>query len=115
MPLTPEINAILEKAETQGLFKALLSQLNKDFLRAGIVENFDLHTIIKHTGRNLVAAIYALIISDFERYLNLLYVIDIDEAAIKAMPIQRVDELAQGVSILILQRELAKVTLKNRP
>lgn len=62
-----------------------------------------------------MATIYALIISDFERYLNLLYVIDIDENVVKAMPVQRVDELAHNISVLILQRELKKVTLKNGP
>lgn len=109
------IQSILQEAKDQGHFNELIKQLHKDFFRAGLESDLDLGTTINSVSRNILATIYALIISDFERYLNLLYVIDIDENVVKAMPVQRVDELAHNISVLILQRELKKVTLKNGP
>ena len=108
-----EIQTILQEAKDQGHLNGLLKQLHKDFLRAGLEPDLDLGNAINSVSRNIVAAIYALIVSDFERYLSLLYIIDIDENVVKAMPAQRVDELAHDISVLILQRELKKVTLKK--
>jgi hypothetical protein len=108
-----EIQIILQKAQDQGNFNGLLKQLHKDFLRAGLEPDLDLGNTTTSVGRNIVAAIYALIISDFERYLSLLYIIDIDENVVKAIPAKRVDELAHDISVLILQRELKKVILKQ--
>jgi len=107
------IQSILQEAKDQGHFNGLIKQLHKDFLRAGLGSDLDLGTTIHSVGRNIVATIYALIVSDFERYLSLLYVIDIDESVVKALPVQRVHELAHNISVLILHRELKKVTLKN--
>lgn len=109
-----EIRTILQKAVEQGHFNGLLKQLNKDFLRAGLEPDLDLGNTVNSVSRNIVATVYALIISDFERYLSLLYIIDIDENVVKAIPVQRVDELAHDISMLIVQRELKKVSLKNR-
>lgn len=109
-----KIRTILQKAKEQGHFDGLVEQLHKDFLRAGLESDLDLGNTLNSVSRNIVATVYALIISDFERYLSLLYIIDIDENVVKAMPVQHVDELAHDISVLIIQRELKKVTLKNK-
>lgn len=114
MSSTPEIEAQFINAKGDGLFEALLKQIDKDFLRAGLSENFMAENDPIKAARNLVAAVYALIVSDFERYLSLLYIIDVDETEIKKMPVQNVDELAQAVCLLIVKRELNKVILKNK-
>ncbi|MGB3774575.1 MAG: hypothetical protein WA951_04905 [Leeuwenhoekiella sp.] len=108
------IEELLMEAQAHGHLHALLTQLDKDFLQCGLSEDFDFKNSPKTIGRNLTASIYSLIITDFERYLSLLYRIDIDERKIEAMPVQRVDELAQSVTMLILKRELKKVKLKSK-
>lgn len=105
---------ILLEAEKQGVYEKLLKQLEKDIARAGLEKEFDLGERPAVVSRNLIAQIYALIITDFERYLNLLYIIDIPELDIKKLDAQKVDELARAVSLLILKRELKKVTFKSR-
>lgn len=114
MSSNPEIEAQFIKAKVDGILEALLNQIDKDFLRAGLKENFMAENEPAKAARNLVAAVYALIVSDFERYLSLLYIIDVDEIEIKKMPLQNVDELAQAVCLLIVKRELNKVIFKNK-
>ena len=88
-------------------------QINKDFLRAGIQDQFNAESSPDVFYRNLNAAVYDLIVSDFENYLTLLYTIDVSEAKIKALPVQQVHELAASVSILIVEREYKKVFLRK--
>lgn len=106
--------AILKSAKQQSLYDSLIHQLNKDFVRAGIDSNFSTEDKHEALARNLVACIYEVIISDFEKYLNLLYAIDVSEARIKELPAQFVHELAEEVAILILEREFLKVSFKNK-
>ena len=110
-----EAIAILEKAKAGGLYDALISQLNKDFLRAGLSEQFDEHIKAEALARSLQATLYDQILSDFETYLTLLYTIDVSEAKIKALPPMEVHELTGVVSALILERELLKISFKNKP
>ncbi|RXG14173.1 hypothetical protein DSM03_101290 [Leeuwenhoekiella aestuarii] len=103
---------ILQKAEDAKLYKDLIIQLNKDFLRAGIADQFGEDVSAEALVRNLTASLYATIVSDFEVYLNLLYTIDVSESKIKKLPQQEVHEFALAVSELILEREFMKVFLK---
>lgn len=108
------LDEILLKADAEGKFKKLLKQLEKDIQRAGLDREFDLGQRPATVARNLIAQLFSLIVSDFERYLNLLYLIDISEKAIKALPAQHVDELAKAVSILIVRRELLKISRQSQ-
>lgn len=110
-----EALAILKKAKAGGLYEALITQLNKDFLRAGLSEQFDEQITPEALARNLQASLYAQILSDFEGYLTLLYTIDVSEAKIKALPPMELHELTGIVSALILERELLKISFKNKP
>tara|TARA_B100001167_G_C16774849_1_gene310789 strand:+ start:7942 stop:8277 length:336 start_codon:yes stop_codon:yes gene_type:complete len=107
--------AILEEAKASGLYDALIIQLNKDFLRAGLSEQFDEHIKPEALMRNLQATLYEQILSDFESYLTLLYTIDVSEAKIKALPSMELHELTAIVTTLILERELFKISFKNKP
>lgn len=64
--------------------------------------------------RNLEAYLYDLVVTDFESYLTLLYTIDVSEAKIKALPSMQVHELVIVVSKFILERELLKISFKNK-
>tara|TARA_R110002020_G_scaffold149855_6_gene326328 strand:- start:833 stop:1186 length:354 start_codon:yes stop_codon:yes gene_type:complete len=105
---------LLIKASEMELYDNLVRQLNKDFIRAGIAQEFHIEIKPKSLIRSLVAALYELITVDFEAYLNLLYVIDVPEKSVKALPEQRVDELAQSIAELILKREWQKVLFRQR-
>ncbi len=107
-----EIQDLFNQMDSMGLYGKFLDQLNKDFLRAGLVQEFSQKILPLSLSRNLTACIYELIISDFEKYLNLLYAVDISEKEVKKLPIQRVDELAVSVSAMILKREWQKVLLR---
>ena len=106
---------LLEEAKRQDLYEHLVAQVNKDFQRAGVQERFDAFSASQVFLRNLTAAIYDLIVSDFETYLTVLYTIDVSEAKIKALPVQQVHELATAVTVLIMEREYGKVSFKNKP
>ena len=106
---------LLEQSQSNGTYKYLIAQLNKDFLRAGISEQFDDDLEPDALLRNLQAALYDQILSDFESYLTLLYAIDVSEAKIKALPALELHELTANVSKLILERELLKISFKNKP
>lgn len=112
MHTTPH-DILLEARELE-VYDKLLEQLRKDITRAGLQQEFDLGYRPMVVSRNLIAQIYALIITDFERYLNLLYIIDVSETTIKNLDVQQVDEMAQAISMLILRRELTKVSFKSR-
>ena len=105
---------ILQNAEAAKMYKDLIIQLNKDFLRAGIADQFGEDLAAEALMRNLTGSLHTTIVSDFEVYLNLLYVIDVSESKIKNLPQQEVHELVFAVSELILEREFVKVSFKNR-
>lgn len=105
---------ILEQSRLEGKYDLLRSQLNTDLARAGQDEHYG-KNISKHVlARSFIAFLYDLILSDFEAYLNLLYIVDVNEQKIKELPEQRVDELAIAVAALICEREYQKVSYKNR-
>lgn len=104
---------LVESILEEGKYTQLLHQLKKDITRAGLEQEFDLGDNPATLGRKLVAQLYALIISDFESYLNLLYLIDISEDRIKKLQVEHVHELAQAISFLILQRERQKIAFRS--
>lgn len=105
---------LLDQIRKEKLYNALVFQLNKDFERAGLEAEFDATFENQQLLRNLQAALYNVVVSDFESYLTLLYAIDVSEAKIKALPDCEVHQLAEFVSVLILEREFKKVQFKNR-
>ena len=105
---------ILETAAAEKLYKNLVRQLSKDFE----MSNVPIEALTGLSHKELIALlrekIYQLILEDFTDYLNLLYIIDVPETAFKDLEVTDVVEVADQVGLLILQRELVKVRLKNR-
>ena len=108
-----ESRKILEQCLAAGLYEKLVHQLNKDFLRAGIKQEFAVQLSPISLSRNLVATIYELLVTQFEVYLSLLYAIDIPEKTISGLPDQRVDQMATSISTIILKREWQKVHFRE--
>ncbi|EDP97278.1 hypothetical protein U8527_02985 [Kordia algicida OT-1] len=108
------IEELLVEATQEALYEKLIAQLNKDFLMANIEESFSEGISPEQLKKELHAIIYQLIQEKFAEYLNLLYIMDVSEAKIKALDGSDVVELSAQVAFLILKREWQKVWFKNK-
>lgn len=108
------IEALLQDASKEALYEKLIEQLNKDFTLANIEETFAIDISPKALQRELHAIVYQLIQEKFAEYLNLLYIMDVSEAKIKALDGSDVVVLSEQVAFLMLKREWQKVWFKNK-
>jgi len=114
MKLPTTFQDLIEEANQLNLYKKLIIQLNKDFLYANIDLDFDEDILPSSLKIMLHETVYRLIQEKFTEYLNLLYIIDVPEHAVKALNGDDTVELAAQVSFLILKREWQKVWFKNK-
>jgi len=114
MQLPATFNDLIEEAHQLELYKKLIFQLNKDFLLANI--DLDFHEDILPTSLKLLLhdTVYRLIQENFTEYLNLLYIVDVSEKAVRSLDGTDVLKLSEEVSFLILKREWQKVWYKNK-
>jgi len=108
------IEDLLVDATKEELYGKLIVQLNKDFALANIEESFSDDISPETLKKELHAIVYQLIQEKFAEYLNVLYIMDVSEAKIKALDGSDVVELSGQVAFLILQREWQKVWFKNK-
>ena len=108
------IQELLKEAQAKNLYKKLVLQLNKDLLYANIDLGFDEDILPTSLKLLLHEEVYRLIQEKFTEYLNLLYIIDVPEKAVKALDGSDTLELAEQVTFLILKREWQKVWYKNQ-
>ncbi|MDP5157783.1 MAG: hypothetical protein NWQ07_04305 [Flaviramulus sp.] len=114
MKLPATFDELVETANELELYKKLIFQLNKDLLLANI--NLDFHEDVLPSSLKLILheKIYKLIQEKFTEYLNLLYIIDVPEKAVKALDGEDLLKLSEDVSFLILKREWQKVWFRNK-
>jgi len=112
VPISPE--ALLDEAQSEDLYLKLIEQLNKDFNLANEAVDFPLSTNPEELKIQLHEKIYRLIQYKFAEYLNLLYIIDVNESEIKKLDGSDIPELAGQVAFLVLKREWQKVWFRNR-
>ena len=100
-------------ATSNGLYQKLIEQINKDFALAN--ESLDAPLSVTPIDLTTLVAnkIYRLIQYKFAEYLNLLYIVDVPENAIKNIDGSDIDELSKQVSLLVLKREWMKVWYRN--
>ncbi|MCM4169248.1 hypothetical protein KCTC52924_00689 [Arenibacter antarcticus] len=110
----PNSTALLIYAQENKLYQDLVLQLRKDFVLANVGLDFpdtispmDLKTVVHEK-------VYYLIMEKFAEYLNVLYIIDVPEKAIKAIKTNDVVEISREVSFEILKREWQKVWFRNK-
>jgi hypothetical protein len=110
----PNSTELLRHSLKEALYSKLVAQLAKDFVLANIP--FEIAQDIAPNDLKIMLheKIYFLIMEKFSEYLNLLYIVDVPEKAIREIEVTDVVEVAEQVSFLILQRELQKVWLKTR-
>ena len=114
MQLPNTFEDLVEEANQLDLYKKLIFQLNKDFLLANI--DLDFHEDILPSSLKLLLheTVYKLIQEKFTAYLNLLYIIDVSEKAVKALDGDDILKLSENVTFLILKREWQKVWFRNK-
>ncbi|UKM65978.1 hypothetical protein GSB9_02551 [Flavobacteriaceae bacterium GSB9] len=114
MQLPATFNDLIAEANRLKLYKKLIQQLNKDFLLANV--DLDFHEDILPSSLKLLLheAVYRLIQEKFTEYLNLLYIVDVSETAVRALDGDDLVKLSEDVSFLILKREWQKVWLKSK-
>ena len=112
MPAT--IDQLLSQAETELLYAALLSQVNKDFNLANEAIDFPKSTTPSELKIQLHEKIYRLIQYKFAEYLNLLYIVDVSEEEIKKLDGSDLSELSEQVAFLLLKREWQKVWFRHK-
>lgn len=106
--------ALIKEAEQQNLYSKLIDQLNKDFLLANIPMDFDIAILPSSLKLLLQETIYKLIQEKFIDYLNLLYIVDVSEKAVKSVDGEDVFQLSEDITFLILKREWQKVWYQNK-
>lgn len=111
--LPTTFDALIDASERLKLYGKLIEQINKDFLLANIDLDFELDILPSSLKYLLHEVIFNLIQNKFADYLNLLYIIDVSEAKIKALDGSDTLKLSEQVTFLILQREWQKVWFKN--
>ena len=108
------INEIIITSEELSLYKKLVLQLNKDFLRANVSMDFEEDIQPKKLILQLQETISKLINEQFSEYLNLLYIVDVSEVKIKNIEINDFKLMTEQVTFLILSREWQKVWFRNK-
>ena len=114
MTLPATFEALITEANNLKLYKKLVLQLNKDFLYANIDLDFDEDILPSSLKLILHETVYKLIQEKFAEYLNLLYIIDVSEDAIKKLDGSDTLQLSEEVTFLILKREWQKVWFRNK-
>lgn len=112
MQLPNTFNALISDSKALNLYPKLINQLNKDLLYAAIDLEFDEEILPTSLKLLLQEEIYNLIQNKFSEYLNLLYIIDVSEAKVRALDGSDSIQLSEDITFLILQREWQKVWYK---
>lgn len=110
----PNSNVLLEAAHSEDLYSKLVVQLRKDFGLANIPIEIPDSLDSNELSSRIREKVYYLILEKFDEYLHLLYVIDVPEKVFKHIHMTDVVEVAEQMTLLILQRELQKVWYKKR-
>ncbi|WP_339874321.1 hypothetical protein [Olleya marilimosa] len=114
MTLPATFEALITEANNLKLYKKLVLQLNKDFLYANIDLDFEEDILPSSLKLILHETVYKLIQEKFAEYLNLLYIIDVSEDAIKKLDGSDTLQLSEEVTFLILKREWQKVWFRHK-
>jgi hypothetical protein len=113
-PVPISTDDLLSNAQQEQLYSSLINQINKDFNLANEPIDFPQSTSPEELKIQLREKLYRLIQYKFAEYLNLLYIIDVPEDAVKQLDGSDLVELSEQVAFLILKREWMKVWFRNK-
>ncbi|MEM7485297.1 MAG: hypothetical protein AAF348_08810 [Bacteroidota bacterium] len=115
--MLPDFNnsiELLEFLHKEPLYEKFLLQLKKDFELVTVKLDFQLDILPTDLKQLVHEKIYFLLLEQFQKYLNLLYVVDIPEHAIKNINALDEVDVSDEVCFLVLKREWQKVWFKHR-
>lgn len=102
------------EVEKESLYGKLILQLNKDFTYAHVEKQFCVTITPENLKQELHECVFKLINESFADYLNLLYIIDVPENAVKQLDVSDALKFSEAITFLILKREWQKVWYKNK-
>lgn len=114
MALPKTFSELFLEAEKASLYGKLVLQLNKDLQRAAVEMLFDVGIPAERLKVGLQELVYNLISHRFTDLLNLLYIIDVPESAVKQLDGSDALKLSETITFLVLKREWEKVWYKNK-
>ena len=89
-------------------------QLQKDFALANLTLVFSKDEEPNAIIDAVVESLYRLLLEDFDSYLNLLYIVDVPEAAMKGVDGTDAVVTARQVGFLVMRRTFLKVWFKKK-
>ena len=105
---------LIGKPITVKLYKDLIIQLNKDFSLSGIDFNLSLNCKPNQLIKDLTMLFQNMIVKDYQKFNQLLYVIDLPEAKLASLKDRQLDDVIDRIIRLILERVLQKVYVKQK-
>ena len=112
MKTPSNFDELITQTQNSKLYQQLVNQLKKDFLLANIDLELPQKTTPILLKKEIENTIFNLLSNDFNAYLNLLYIVDVNEKQIKAIHYTNTAELSFEVTFLIIKREWQKVWYK---
>jgi len=113
MSLPDSFEKLVDSAQEQKLYKRIIQQLNKDLSTAAVELYFQESLTPEALKQELQQLVKHLMQFEFDRYLNLLYIVDVSELRIRRLPSKEINQLSGAVTFLILQREWQKVSIRQ--
>jgi len=105
---------LIDKQITVKLYKDLIIQLNKDFSLSGINFNLSLNSNPNKLIKDLTMLFQNIIVKDYQKFNQLMYVIDIPETKLASLKSRQLDDVIDRIIRLVLERVLQKVYLKQK-
>ena len=108
-----EINQLLQQAEKEALYEALIAQLNKDFNLSNIAVEIPVEILPDALKQQLFETIHHLISEDFDAFLNLLYRVDVSQKNLSSANKESLELFSAQATLAILKREWQKVWFRK--
>lgn len=107
------VDLLLIEAQKDFLYSKLIAQINKDFNLSNEPIDLPITLVPEQLKLQMQHKIHQLITHKFTEYLNLLYIIDVPEDAVKKLDGSDLISLSEQVVFLILKREWMKIWFRN--
>jgi len=104
----------LYKLEQMEMLEKLIVQLNKDLSLSGLETQFNIDWSPKLLMDRLSKIVATLMKNEFQKFMNLLYRIDISEKKLEEIGTLDFDEVVNVITFMILKKEWQKVWFRNR-
>ena len=94
--------------------EALIVQLNKDMALSGLTLELPILEDMKTLHQLLSEELYRVMQVDFDRYLNFLYRVDLDQRKAQIGENKDAKSYADEIALRVIIRELEKIDLRNK-